>query len=650
MPVARSKRGLILARRLVTVLLLSSLVWLNWKVLRMVQLTRSIRAEVSALQAIVSDPTAEGLAAAGVPIAAARRDLLALRAEVEPWLWLAPLLTWLPGYGPDLRHAGPLLDWGSSLAIAADETYNGLLPFIWAAWGEGAHPTRRETVNYLAAAQIRFTQAQQALAGAEAARARFDADRLSPQVRPLVEKIDPLLPRWRSGLALLSETPSLLGADRPRTYLVLVQNEDELRATGGFITAVGTITFDHGEVTHLRFENSTQVDDFSHRYPTPPGPIIQYMGIYQWVLRDSNWSPDFPTSAARAETLYNLTRPGESLDGVIALNQAAVQILLRVLGPLTLPDGETVDADNVIDYVHEAVWANLPAQGPYREWSLHRKDFIQHMAAAMVEKVGRVSWLDLGRATLRALDERHILLWLKGRLAVELAAQGWDGALRPGDGDYLMVVDTNTGYNKTNLVVQRQLRYAVDLTTPEAPTARLAVTHINPATGALPCQHFPRPAQFRDYDYLVQRCYWNYLRVYTPPGTSLLSATPHDVPGEWMLGGAPVPGEVRVEQGENNTQTFGVFMVVPFNSALTTAFEYALAPGAVTAEGDALVYRFHFQKQPGVRSLPFSLRVQLPPGAEVVEAEPEGVWEADAWTLEMNLTRDTDVTLKFRAP
>jgi len=139
----------------------------------------------------------------------------------------------------------------------------------------------------------------------------------------------------RTGLELTGVAPQLLGADRPRTYLLLFQNEDELRATGGFVSAVGRATIDAGKIISLTVEDSYAVDDFTTPYPDAPAPMLDYMGIDLWVLRDSNWSPDFPVAARQAISLYTQTRGG-TIDGVIALNQQVVEALVDGLGPLTI--------------------------------------------------------------------------------------------------------------------------------------------------------------------------------------------------------------------------------------------------------------------------------------------------------------------------
>ena len=122
------------------------------------------------------------------------------------------------------------------------------------------------------------------IARAQAARERIDTARLSPRIQSLLARYDEAYPLADKGLALLEVAPQLLGADQPRTYLILVQNEEELRATGGFISAAGRVTLDAGQIVSLIIEDSYAVDDFTTPYPDPPAPLRDYMGIDLWAL------------------------------------------------------------------------------------------------------------------------------------------------------------------------------------------------------------------------------------------------------------------------------------------------------------------------------------------------------------------------------
>ena len=91
-------------------------------------------------------------------------------------------------------------------------------------------------------------------------------------------------------------------------------------------------------------------------------------------------------------------------------------------------------------------------------------------------------------------------------------------------------------------------------------------------------------------------------------------------------------------------------MVVPFASQQAIEFEYTLAPGSVTTDGDRTTYRLRLQKQPGTQAVPLALRVQLPAGSELVLATPRGQLVGTTWTLNVALQRDTDIMLIYRTP
>src|SRR5215213_640984 len=126
------------------------------------------------------------------------------------------------------------------------------------------------------------------------------------------------------GARLGPSLPWLLGMQGPRTYLVLVQNSHELRATGGFIAAVGRVSVDGGRLTDFDFEDSYALYSERSTYPPAPLPMQQYMGIPLLVMRDANWSPDFPTTAQVARALY-AQETGTRVDGVFTIDLTAVR-------------------------------------------------------------------------------------------------------------------------------------------------------------------------------------------------------------------------------------------------------------------------------------------------------------------------------------
>ncbi len=613
----------------------------------------AVRADLDAVESLAAGGV-EGLDVAQATALwhTVRADVEALDRAARPFLWLAPHLGWLPRYGADIQAAPALLEIAVNLVTAGDEVVGPLSPLLEQATGSapGQAGLMEEAVAALADARPQLLAAQSAVARARQARERLAVEGLSPRLRGWVERLDRYLPLLEQGVDAALLAPDLLGADGPRTYLVLVQNEDELRPTGGFISGVARLTVERGRILALQFEDSYAVDDFTRPYPDPPAALRETMRSDLWLFRDSNWSPDFPTSARQAIALYTISRDVE-VDGVIALDQQAIWLLLDGLGPLEVEGyDEPVTGANVIQAARQA-WN--PGDDPTAEWWLHRKDFMAAVLEAALRRLNReaeqVDLRVLAQAALQALQQRHIQLYLEDAPAAALAAElGWDGALAEDDGDFLMVVDANVGFNKVNAVIEESLEYTVDLSDPTHPRATLIVRHRHTLTeGETPCRQEPRYDP--TYEQMIARCYWDYLRVYLPAGSELLAATGHPIPGESLLDGQPRDGTVTLTRGESGRDVLATFLLLDVGETVETRFEIALPTEVVQAQDAGFVYRLTVQKQAGTGALPLRVRVRLPAGAQVVETQPapstvEGTVLEFALTLEM----DRAVQVVFR--
>jgi hypothetical protein len=251
----------------------------------------------------------------------------------------------------------------------------------------------------------------------------------------------------------------------------------------------------------------------------------------------------------------------------------------------------------------------------------------------------------LTSATRRALDEKHLLVYVKDKEAAALMAEpGWDGAMLSGQRDYLMVVDANMGFNKANALVEESLEYAVDLTDLEHPRATLTVRHAHLSKqGNVLCRHEPRYDP--SYQQMMERCYWNYLRVYVPLEAQLVDATPHTVSGLELLSGRPSSAQVTVGPPEQGHNVFGTFFLLRRGEALETRFEYALPTYVFQVQDGGTEYVLTVQKQPGTQTIPLQVRIVLPPGIKVGASEPEPTL-ATTSELEYALTLERDQVVR----
>jgi hypothetical protein len=404
------------------------------------------------------------------------------------------------------------------------------------------------------------------------------------------------------GARLGPSLPWLLGMDAPRTYLVLVQNNHELRSTGGFIAAVGRVSVEGGRLQGFDFQDSYELYSDTGVYPPAPRPMQEHMRIPLLVMRDANWSPDFPTTAEVARALY-AQETGTQVDGVFTIDLNAVKHLIGALGSLEVPGAEEpITGANieqqVIRFWEQPVGADKTiAEGMNMEWFGQRKDFIPAIAKAALDKVqgGEADYGALLSAVQGALDDRSIQVWVANPQVQEVMAEArWDGGLHPPQGsDYLAVVDTNMGYNKVDAAMQRSLAYTV--TWPDGPqepaVATVTLSYTHPITTPDPgCD--PSPRYGTTYADMIARCYFNYVRVFAPRGSELITA--RGIDGE----------TITSRRGERLTEEFSGFFILPPNSSQTVYFTYRL-PAGITPED----YRLQIARQSGTGPLPLTLSV-----------------------------------------
>lgn len=583
-------------------------------------------------------------------------DLDEFTREARPLLWLGPRLGWVPTYGEDLANVPNLIELAEhtvSASIAALEAAEPLLDEINS---PGSTLDPAGITALLVDAQPQLLEARREFDRALEARERIEAGRLSPRLRELLtDELDPLLRLMDDGLSLSAALPVILGADGngSKTYLLLAQNEDELRPTGGFITTVGRLSLHEGEIVGLEFESVDSREDWTRPYPAAPWQLQEYMNADVLILRDSNWYADFPTSAMWAEYLYSYDHP-QPLDGVIAFDQQFLVILLSALGPLEVEGAPyPITSANAIAYMRAA---KEPPAGQPVPSGWYRKEFIGNIADAILDKLvnGRNNnWRALAATLAQALEERHLLLQFDEPTAASLLAErGWDNALRPIEGDFLMTTDANIGFNKTNALVEVGLSYDVNLTDISAPTAALMTTHTNKA-GNAQCAHSNARAAPEDYLYPMDRCYWAYLRVYKQAGVELLDAAPHEIPAEWMLLERGVPARVdELHEEANGARGFGTLIVVPGGQSLNTSFEFNLPSSVISPAGapNHYTYRLKVQKQPGTLAHPLAIRVHLPDRASVKTINMEALVEGEDLLIRTNLRTDVYLEVVFHVP
>jgi hypothetical protein len=363
--------------------------------------------------------------------------------------------------------------------------------------------------------------------------------------------------------------------NQEETFLVLFQNNMELRPGGGYLGSFGIIKIKNGHVTLSGTEDLANFDKQVPDGIAPPYPLNEALGIESWKMRDSNWSPDFPANAKKAEEFYRLGGGQENLDGVAAINTGVLASFLKATGPVRLAGYPgTYDSENAILTLEYQVEEGYAQQGIDKG---NRKSVMNALAETIMKKVLALNAsqkINLAKIILADLDEKDIQLYFADP-SLEAAAEkaGWAGVVdRNWNNDYLMAVDANLDSFKSDYYVKRSFDYTVDLSG-TAPKADLKITYVH-------------TAKLADW---MTRNYLTYLRVYAPQNSVLTGAS----------------GLNNVRTGTELGKTyFGALVKVPIGQTRTVELQYALPKNITASDYDLLI-----QKESGLENIPGKITV-----------------------------------------
>lgn len=426
-------------------------------------------------------------------------------------------------------------------------------------------------------------------------------DGLLKQVKGAIEPVKqqlPLLEAVVNQVVPLAQTlPTIAGYPKEKTYLFLLQNNRELRPTGGFIGTYGILKLNSGEISQFDTDNIYNLDNPAADFVTEPAPapIAKHTSTQNALMRNINWSPDFPTTAAKAEDKYfeelELSPETEaiavsSVDGVIAITPTFIESLLRLTGPLTV-DGLTFNEENLFETLeHEVEFA-------YYEKGISdadRKEIIGDLSSRLMDELFALEksrFPELWQTFVDNVDQKQILIYLDDPITQQLVEeQNWSGEMKSYTGDYLMFVDANLAALKTDNVMERELSYSVAAEGNDY-YGTASMLYRNTGTG---------------FDGFHTR-YRTHTRIYLPAGAELVESSGF-LTNDKLNNGVPTDPEVYTESfthADGSTVTYTVvagFIAVEPRSEGTLQIKYKL-PESVKAQINEGTYNLYIQKQAG---------------------------------------------------
>jgi hypothetical protein len=395
---------------------------------------------------------------------------------------------------------------------------------------------------------------------------------LKNKINQVKEQINEASLILEKAVPLSQMIPALAGYPSEVNYLVLLQNNDELRPTGGFLGTYGIlkikdgdiVSFDTHDIYHLDMPVQNKINI------APPEPIRKYLND-KWYLRDANWSPDWPTSAKKINEFYqiesSLNPEAEEitkLSGVIAITPKLITDFLKITGPITV-EGQAYDQNNFQDLLQYRVEKGYMVLG-VSSWN--RKEVISEISKELKIKIFDLppsQWSEIINIVINNLTEKNLLFYSVDNQLEDIAIQnGWAGEIKNYYGDYFMVVDANLAALKTDAVMSRSINYKIT----EGNNGLFSKLTINYAHNG-------------KVDWKTST-YKSYTRIYVPLGSQLIKISGYE--------------NQNIDTGDEFGKTwFGFFLTVEPGKISNITLEYKL-PSSIMLNNN---YGLYIQKQPG---------------------------------------------------
>ncbi len=342
----------------------------------------------------------------------ARRTLDRLRGSTSTARKATDGVLWdlgakLPGVGPDIAAV-------QTVSAVADAVATTSLPSAIALSGAIQSGSFRAVDGQFDLAAIRrleptLGQATTAIDAQSAELQRIDPQRLLPPLAKVVsdlqEKVASAATAADAASRAVRLLPGMLGEGGPRSYLLVVQNNAEVRSTGGLPGSFSVLRADAGKLT-MGFQGASEDVGVSAKavLPLSKGELAVYGATMGKDVRDTNLTPDFPRAAELISEIFRANR-GTKLDGVISVDPAALAAVLRGVGSVQAFD-KPLTADNVVASLLNGVYSRFDNLGKQNDYfaAVARATFDQMMSGGGDQQV-------MLRGLAKAGGEHRLLLW-----------------------------------------------------------------------------------------------------------------------------------------------------------------------------------------------------------------------------------------------
>ncbi|MBZ0292115.1 MAG: DUF4012 domain-containing protein, partial [Anaerolineae bacterium] len=328
----------------------------------------------------------------------------------------------LTDFNKNLSATFQAMDAAGDLSAAADTVLNGLRPTVFFMFYGEDDPNAtaplssgERVVELLRIGRTQFATASHLLDSAQERIDNLELGDLSPDLVLYFNDLNQYADELTRANDILLQSPELLttalGLSQTQAYLILSQNSDELRPSGGYIGTYGWMTLRNGRITDYNYSPTTATSP-----NPPPNTLADQIDIPDWWLHynapiyaawDGSWSVDFGETAERAIWYYNNgNNPQAPVGGAIGIDIVGFEYILEALDSVVVPGyDEVITTENFRQVVYE-IRESSAGDSPHKRFiaRLYQQIFADWQNASTDPALST----EILGAVLRALREKHI--------------------------------------------------------------------------------------------------------------------------------------------------------------------------------------------------------------------------------------------------
>lgn len=473
----------------------------------------------------------------------------------------------------------------------------------------------------------------------------FEEIRINKQIsNELIKKAEKYDSVFKIAYGINNSIYSVINPAGARKYLILFQNNMELRPGGGFIGSYGVLDIDRGKITDFSIHDVYEADGQLKGHIEPPYPVRRYLPSAHLYLRDSNFDIEFTGSASSAALLFFI-ETGLKVDGVIGVDVSFVKELIGALGEINVPDyDQKVNEDNFYYITQSHV------EKDFFPSSTQKKDFLSSLYKALNNKLledSPSSYDKIALAISKAIIEKHVVFAFSDKNTQAIfTANNWSSDINDNRktknsivNDFIGINEANLGVNKANYFVTRSVKYEAQINTDGRVTSKASLNLKNDSD------------KWPGGDYKV------YLRIITPQNSVITSI---EIDGKTQRQAQAVtnpllyeartfrpPSGLEVERyDQSGKAVYGFLTTVAAGKSKEISVSYTHFRKVIPTSPQ-LNYSLEIFKQPGTGGYPFNFSLTYPKDLSPQEQFSDAILEDGRIVFTKTLTSDENIILNL---